>query len=429
MDYEDAIKQLQDQQIEQINPYIVERYLYRLDGAGLIRISRSPVADEGLFNLSPTGAIELPPRLRPADGDGGTTLVATVGSAKLAAVLAGADGASRAVDLSPSMDAFRRLVDTTGEALRPALFRGGVVADETTTRDYDLFLYESEIREGGRRMKWRQLVRIDGETVDAVRFDVLNNLVPLGGTTAGGGYHPGWQTRATDAAKLALGQQKQMRADLLDTWQRAAAHDLDRLPRLLSAGASSGAERSAIRDRVRRAIETRKRALTASSELSVGSPTLIGWCRVRGAASEVAADEQQRQKDSEAVSMRRIKTLLRDQGWHVDDVAHQNVGWDLEARKGVLLRTVEVKGIWGNASSEGIRLTGNEMIRAGINGDRYWLYVVDRCSDGTGRLATVIQNPADKLDGLTRDIAVLSVKGSDLMSVESDLDQNPQAES
>ena len=58
------------------------------------------------------------------------------------------------------------------------------------------------------------------------------------------------------------------------------------------------------------------------------------------------------------------------------------------------------------------------MIRAGILGGDYWLYVVDSCEDGTGTLRTVIRNPANELADLTRDVAVLAVKGSALMAAK-----------
>ncbi|MEX2375981.1 MAG: DUF3883 domain-containing protein, partial [Dehalococcoidia bacterium] len=102
-------------------------------------------------------------------------------------------------------------------------------------------------------------------------------------------------------------------------------------------------------------------------------------------------------------------------GWHVSDVSTENVGYDLLARRGYVQRCVEVKGVWDSAASTGIRLTGGEFTRAGILGDDYWLYVVDQCHDGLGQLATVVRNPAEAFAGLTRDIPIMSITGTDLM--------------
>lgn len=111
-----------------------------------------------------------------------------------------------------------------------------------------------------------------------------------------------------------------------------------------------------------------------------------------------------------------VQRLLESAGWAVSDVSQERVGYDLRARRHYRQRLIEVKGIWDSAASTGIRLTGDEMIRAGIHGRDYWLYVVDQCKDGRGTLRAVVQDPADAFDGLTRDVAVLSIKGSDLMN-------------
>lgn len=412
IEMEEAIKALQDEQLDQINPYIVERYLLRMDQAGLIHSSSSPLADKGLFNVKGTDRFGLPRQMTEHTPAGAPTLVATLGKAKTDAIKAGNHGASRAVDLSPSTEPFRRLVDASVESLRPAVFRGGVVQDETTTTDYTLFAFETPAQEGARRMRWRQLIRVDDTGARAIRFDVLNNLVALPGKTHTGAYHPGHHHQAVQAVAQAIADLKAKREQVLDQWHRNASHQLRKLPQDLVQDIPDREERRIVRERATQAAEVRAKALQAASDLSVEPPKLVGWCRVLGRGPEQDIEE----KDSEAISMRHVTKLLSDAGWAVADVSQEHVGYDLYARKGLRHRCIEVKGVWDSAPSNGVRLTGGEMIRAGILGDDYWLYVIDQCNDGTGTHRTVIRNPAEKFEGLTRDEAVFNIPGSVLMA-------------
>lgn len=415
VEMDEAIRALQDQQLEQINPYIVERYLQRLSAAGLVQVSANPIADHGLFNLSGTPEFPLPRQITSsAESPDAPALVATLGTAKTDAVRQGNHQASRAVDLSPSTDPFRRLVDKSVISLRPNLFRGGVVQDETTTTDYTLFAFETPVTEGTRHRLWRQLIRVDDTGAHAVRFDILNNLVAIEGQTHSGSYHPGRHHQALAAVDAAIAERKATRQNLLDVWHKSASRDLAKLPADLTRDIKDPGVRSQVRERAKRAAEHRTRALELASDLRVESPALVGWAFVRGQG----IPEKPEEKDSETIAMIHVSQLLTSAGWDVADVSQEKVGYDLRARRGLIHRAIEVKGIWTAASSTGIRLTGDEMIRAGILGDDYWLYVVDQCHDASGTLCTVIRNPAHELAGLTRDVAVLSVKGSDLMSAK-----------
>jgi len=117
--------------------------------------------------------------------------------------------------------------------------------------------------------------------------------------------------------------------------------------------------------------------------------------------------------------MKHVEQLLIQAGWHVSDVHTEDVGYDLQARKGHLLRAVEVKGVWESASSTGIRLTGNEIAKAGLLGDDYWLYVIDHCKDSTGAFYSAYQNPASTFAGLGKDVPIVRILGSDLKKHQS----------
>lgn len=413
VEMDEAIRALQEEQLEQINPYIVERYLLRIQAAGLVSVAPSPLADQGLFNLEGTSGFSLPRSLIAEDDRTSPTLVATLGKAKTDAVRAGNHGASRAIDLSPATEPFRRLVDQSLDVLRPALFRGGVVRDETTTTDYSLFAFEVPAAEGPRRMLWRQLVRVDATGARPVRFDILNNLVAVD-EVHGKGYHPGEHHQALQAVNQEMTKRREKRERVLDEWHKAASRQLTRLPQDLVRDISDAEERRLVRERAEKAAAIRSAALRDASDLDVEPPQLVGWCLVIGRG----APERPEEKDSEQVAMIHVTKLLRSAGWSVSDVSQEKLGYDLHARKGLRLRAIEVKGIWDAASSQGIRLTGDEMIRAGILGDDYWLYVVDQCNDNVGTLSTVVRNPALAFEGLTKDVAVLRITGSDLMAAK-----------
>ncbi len=409
-DLRDAIKAMQDEQIEQINPHVVENYLSRITDAGLITKAKSAAGTHGgLYLISGTDRFSFPRHL-PATDDDGRTLVATLGTLKMAAVKAGSTGASRAIDLSPATDAFRSLVDATVELLRPTLFRGGVVEDQTSVTDYSLFVFEVPVTEGTRKVNWRHLIRVDATGAREVRFDLLNNLTATK-VSGSSGYHDGELLKAQHAAVAAIEKRRGARETVLEQWHAAAAAQLRDLPRTLARDVPNSAERAAIRERASAAIAARSAALKTASDLTVDTPRLVGWCKV--VASGIS--ETPEEKDSERISMRHVSRLLTEASWHVSDVSGENVGYDLLARRGYVQRCVEVKGVWGSAASTGIRLTGGEFTRAGILGDDYWLYVVDQCHDGEGQLATVVRNPAAAFEGLTRDVPILQITGSRLM--------------
>ena len=411
-DLRDAIKAMQDEQIEQINPHVVENYLSRISDAGLISRSKAAAGTEGgLFLIAPKAPMTFSRHLDATDPDG-RTLVATLGTLKMAAVKAGSAGASRAVDLSPATDAFRSLASTTVELLRTTLFRGGVLQDDTSVTDYHLFVFEVPVTEGPRTLRWRHLIRVDSTGAREVRFDLLNNLVAAPDIPAPNGYHDGELLKAQQAAVSAVEGRRDAREQVLEQWHAAAAAQLKDLPRNLARNLATAAERTAVRERAKAAVELRTAALRVASDLEVGTPQLVGWAKVIARGVPDTPEE----KDSERISMKHVENLLASAGWDVADVSRELVGYDLLARRGFVQRCVEVKGIWQSAASEGIRLTGGEFARAGILGDDYWLYVVDQCNDGKGTLATVVRNPAEQFAGQTRDVPVMSIAGSDLMA-------------
>jgi superfamily II DNA or RNA helicase len=411
VDLREAIRALQDERLDQINPHVVDNYLNRLTAAGLITKAKSAAASHGgLFLLGPAGDMAFSRHLKPTEPDG-RTLVATLGTLKMAAVKSGSTGASRAVDLSPATDAFRSLVDTSVDVLRPTLFQGGVVEDQTTVTDYTLFVFEVPASEGSRTMRWRHLVRVDKTGAREVRFDLLNNLTPTA-TPWGKGPRDAEKHQAQIAVGEAIARRRQTRENVLTQWHSDAAARLAKLPSQLARAADTPEGRTEARQRAEAAVQARLGALKSASALKVGEPALVGWCKVVA----TALPEDITEEDSERVAMKHVSDLLEAAGWHAADVSGELVGYDIKARKGFYSRCVEVKGVRGAASSDGIRITGGELTSAGLFGDDYWLYVVDQCHDGVGNLATVVRNPAREFAGQTRDVPILAIPGSALLA-------------
>jgi hypothetical protein len=119
------------------------------------------------------------------------------------------------------------------------------------------------------------------------------------------------------------------------------------------------------------------------------------------------------EKDSEAISMKKVHDLLTAEGFRVSDVHTEELGYDLYAVRGREQRCVEVKGVWASASSQGVQLTGNEILIAAQQRDDYWLYVVDRCSEG-GSPYGIYRDPVATFEGLLKQDAIFTISGSAL---------------
>ena len=399
-----ALTALNDQRLEKINPHVVDRFLRRIDAAGLVDASPAALADEGFWYLTGRGLV-LPPALEP-DKEG-RALVVTSGQARKKALDAGQGRAGVAVALGPSESAFRALADAVSQQSRPTLYRGGSLRDETSVTDYELHVHSGEISEGDRRTNWSCLVRVDNAGARPVSWELLSCLERAEG--GAGRRHPASVTDSQAAATKAFEDIVEERNRVLATWRARARQHLERLPHDLSRNIDDHELRRARRQELQAAVETRIAELMDTTRVTPGDLRHVGWCRVIGAAVPPEPTE----KDSEAVSMAYVRDLLNADGWGVTDVHTAGEGFDLLARRGHEQRCVEVKGVWDNASSQGVSLTGNEIVKAGLLGDEYWLYVVDRCCDG-GRLYAAYQNPAAVFADVTRDVTVVRINGSTL---------------
>jgi superfamily II DNA or RNA helicase len=411
IDVNAALTAFHDDRLERINPHIVERFLNRIASAGLLSVEQAALADQGLWYLTP-GALALPEELRP-EGSTGKTLVATSGKAKRDAIECGQARAAAAITLGPSEPPFRALAHAVSDGLRPALYQGASLNDPTTVTDYELHTYEVDTDEGDGRSRntWSYLVRVDATGAHTVAWEILANLEPS--ADPAGSPHPASTTNAEYAAALSLDRDRAGRAAAMDEWLTGARNQLRRLPNDLTDDITRGDERRATRAQLEKAVEERIGELELAISIKTGELRRIGWARVIG----TGVPPEPTEKDSEKIAQAHVVRMLSDQGWKVADVHTEGRGYDVHARKGRDQRCVEVKGVWESAASRGITLTGNELAKAGLLGNEYWLYVVDQCRGG-GSLYAAFQNPAIVFADATRDIAVLKIAGSALKAAK-----------
>jgi len=152
--------------------------------------------------------------------------------------------------------------------------------------------------------------------------------------------------------------------------------------------------RDELRERIRR-LET---ALRQEVTLRLAEPRVLGVVRV---LPMPATDEAMHtDPEVEAVAMQVAMAHERAQGRQPEDVAGQNLGYDIRSSDGQAVRYIEVKG---RARSGAVALTPNEWLMAGRLAADFWLYVVENCRSQP-RLYC-IPNPAATLQAVeVRDV-------------------------
>lgn len=408
VDMNEAILSLHEEALDRVNPHIVERFLSRIAAAGFITVTRSAVADEGLWLVGP-GHLSILPQLW------GSTpvLVATSGRAKQAAMDAGHAEAARAIALGPAEPLFRQVIDLCSEYLRPVLWRGGHLIDPTTVTNYELFVYEAT--ENGRRYGpnlFSYLVRVDATGARVVPWNLLANLEA--GDVRPKHLHPGHSAQAFEQANLAISRDLAHRKQMTTEWMGEIKNQLSHVPNDLTDHITDASDRKAARRRIEDAIQERIAELEDAVQGAPQPLALVGWAHVSGLGVPPDATEA----DSETIAMAHVANVMSGDGWQVSDVHLEGKGFDLYARKGRWQRCVEVKGVWENATAQGIDLTGNELTKAGLLGDDYWLYVVDNCRDNVGTLYAAYQNPAVLFADAVKDKPILHINGSYLKSAK-----------
>lgn len=396
-----ALTLLQRDLFARINPAIVEAYLDRLNAAGIASVQKTAAGD-GFRRISrPAG---LPKSL----GGGRSALVATSGEAVREATTIDLGGL---ITLGPGEPAFTDLIDIADHELAEDVFQSGAVDDPTSLTAYDLYAFQAEMTEsdGKRSSVWAALVKVDdGGGARPVRWETLANLVP--GQGRGTEAHPARlqaaESAGSDVANATLTEHLRVRGE----WFAQARKDLMNLPLAITDAIEDRDQRIALRRTLQQQTGRRLEQLEQLAQVELTPPKLIGRLRVLPAAAPELAEDAQ----SEWVAMAYVHQFLDGDGWHVEDVHTEGRGYDLEARRNSQVRQVEVKGVAGDASSSGIRMTGNEVLIATQHRTSYWLYVVDQCLDGTGRLFGAYEDPATLFSTDMVGDAIFRVPGSTL---------------
>jgi len=410
VDIAQAVNALQDEQLDRINPAIVEAFLHRAAAGGAVTL-QPHAAGDGMFTLARADGTPLPKEFAPlGERKAGTTALVASSGRSLAQARAGGAAVADAVNLGPSDPAYKALVALCADALAPALHRGGALVDQTSSTDYDLFAYEADLTEAGGRRKgtWSCLVRVDSAGARKVEWAMLANLTTS--DTPAGKPHPGRAHDARGRAAMAAREDQTRRATALDDWLRVAGGELGKLPNDLTDEIADGDARRAERTRLKAMTAARLVDLRQMSEVTISEPRQVTWARVTAAARAAEPTET----DSERISMDHVADLFRAEGFAVADVHTEGCGYDLHASLGREQRLVEVKGVWNTAGSNGISMTANEVLIATQHGRAYWLYVVDHCNDGKGRMYGAYPDPVRTFRDLSRPDVIIHVPGSAL---------------
>ncbi|HEY0691752.1 MAG TPA: helicase-related protein [Kribbella sp.] len=398
-----ALTLLQRDLFARVNPAIVEAYLDRLAAADLLRVEPTAAGPGfrriGLSNGSLPGSL----------GGGSAVHIATSGEVLRTA--SESIDVGDTITLGPGEPGFTDLIKLADHSLAEDMYQSGAVEDPTSLTAYDLYAYEATLTEsdGKRASVWATLVKVDDSgNARAVRWETLANLVPT--TQLGTSPHPARQDSATGAARhvaqKTVDEHRRVRTD----WFAQARKDLTNLPLSLTEDLSDRDTRLALRRKLQEQTAQRLDELERLVDVQLTEPKLVGRIRVYAAADPSIAAEI----DSEFVSMKYIHQMLENDGWSVEDVHTEGRGYDLDARRNSQVRHVEVKGVLGSAASDGIRMTGNEVLIATQHRKEYWLYVVDECADGKGRFFGAYQDPATIFASDMTGDAIFRVPGSSL---------------
>ncbi|WP_419943947.1 helicase-related protein [Candidatus Poriferisodalis sp.] len=419
-----------DEVVARVNPVIVEHFLERALSANVIGRQPAPLGD-GFYYLSANMAVhgwQLPPDLVAA-GDG-RSLVVTRHEGRSSAIAQGVDRAADAHMLGPSDTAFRALVEALRTRLESDMWRGAVLCDTASPDDYTLLVFESDITEGGSSdnprhhprhstQTWLIAASADGSTRLVSWAELPNLVVPSDElmSTAKTVLHAPLEDAAAEAALraacIAAEAERADREQRLSAWVAKLRSQLLSLPNRLTDHIADRSVGRKERQRIKSAVDARLAEAHKVAQVTASTPRRIGWARVL-AGLDVDPADLESAAQSEAVSMQWVTEHLVADGWHVTDVHTQNRGYDLEARRGPQVRCVEVKGVAGQASTSGVRLTSGELTSARQHSDDYWLYVVDNCIDGEGSLFGHWQDPASVFRDSFENVTEYRLAGSAL---------------
>ena len=130
-----------------------------------------------------------------------------------------------------------------------------------------------------------------------------------------------------------------------------------------------------------------EKEIQQEQSLSISMPELLTVIRVIPKRNEMVEDEE-----VERIGMEVAMEYERQQGRVPEDVAKENLGFDIRSRGKDEIRYIEVKARAGEGD---VALTPNEWFKAKRFREQYWLYVVANAA--TNPMLYIINNPAENL--------------------------------
>ena len=143
-----------------------------------------------------------------------------------------------------------------------------------------------------------------------------------------------------------------------------------------------------------------------------------------GEDKDHSSQPEGRQERNTAIDEAAMKTSMEYEvarQCNVERMPHFNPGFDIisHSKSSTEKRIIEVKGLDGEWTGRGVKLTRTQIMNAEEYGDEYWLYVVEHALDAKNRKIHAIQNPFFKaaefwFDYVWKDLA--DEQGGDLRS-------------
>lgn len=395
-----AQRRLDEDELEQINPVHVRRFLSAVADCHGWRLDRGPHTGIHVLDAEPDN---LPDYL----GGKPKRLVAVDREPLIEAINSGAVNLRNDVAVfGPTEEPFARLAEQTIEdgVLDFSSQQPIRLIDTETFTPYVLGLYEmtvSTVGDVGRKSrKVPFLVRLSGtgETITPEWPSVLRLAADGQAYSEPPPLSPGSRS-ALDAA--AADKRSRIIADrvaLRRTWitetTEAMDEQWDRYQQEIADRPDD--ERAVLLARRKREVTERRRHLENMAKVDAAAPTRIATISV---AAGQRIDDPATHQSSERVAVALVMDELERLGFtQIDDLQLEGgVGYDLKAlgHPTQQVRAVEVKGLLGDL--EGITLEQSEWSQAQQLGDRYWLYVVTNCATDP-KVAIRMQNPASKVD-------------------------------
>ena len=128
-------------------------------------------------------------------------------------------------------------------------------------------------------------------------------------------------------------------------------------------------------------------------------------------AEEPPAQRQRRQRVDQA-AVKRVMQFEVERGRQPKEMPYENEGYDIESYlpNGHLDRFIEVKGSSGTWADFGVALSRSQFRKASMEGNSFWLYVVEFAMEPNRSRVYAIQSPAESVDeywfdGGWRDVA------------------------